>query len=98
VIVKEALANGRLTDRAVGAYLTALRTEAVARPTTIDALALSAALAQPWVDVVLSCAVTDAQLESNLKAITLERELTAWPDIAELPTVYWTQRSTLAWQ
>jgi len=98
VIVKEALANGRLTDRANGARLTPLRTEAVARRTTIDALALAAALSQPWVDVVLSGAVTVAQLESNLNAIAFEGEPTNWPDIAELPTNYWARRSALAWQ
>jgi aryl-alcohol dehydrogenase-like predicted oxidoreductase len=98
VIVKEALANGRLTDRANGAHVGALKTEAVARRTTTDALALAAALSQPWVDVVLSGAVTVAQLESNLNAIAFEREPTNWPDIAELPTDYWARRSALAWQ
>ena len=98
VIVKEALANGRLTDRANDAHLTPLRTEAVARQTTIDALALAAALSQPWVDVVLSGAVTVAQLESNLSAVALESVPTNWPDIAELPTDYWARRSALAWQ
>jgi aryl-alcohol dehydrogenase-like predicted oxidoreductase len=98
VIVKEALANGRLTDRANGAHLTPLRKEAVARQSTIDALALAAALSQPWVDVVLSGAVTVAQLESNLNAVALESEPTNWPDIAELPTDYWARRSALAWQ
>jgi aryl-alcohol dehydrogenase-like predicted oxidoreductase len=98
VIVKEALANGRLTDRADGAHVRALKTEAVARRTTIDALALAAALSQPWVDVVLSGAVTVAQLESNLTATAFEPEPTNWPDIAELPTDYWARRSALAWQ
>jgi aryl-alcohol dehydrogenase-like predicted oxidoreductase len=98
VIVKEGLANGRLTDRADGAHLTALRTEAAARRTTIDALALAAVLSQPWVDVVLSGAVTVAQLESNLDAMAFEPEPTDWPDIAELPTDYWARRSALAWQ
>jgi len=98
VIVKEALANGRLTDRTDGAHVRALKTEAVARRTTIDALALAAALSQPWVDVVLSGAVTVAQLESNLNAIAFEAEPTNWPDIAELPTDYWARRSALTWQ
>jgi len=98
VIVKEALANGRLTDRADGAHLTALRTEAVARRRTIDALALAAVLSQPWVDVVLSGAVTVAQLESNLNAIAFEPEPIDWPDIAESPTDYWARRSALVWQ
>ena len=38
-IVKEALANGRLTDQADGVHLKALQVEAVARRATIDALA-----------------------------------------------------------
>src|SRR5207247_3465404 len=71
VIVKEALANGRLTDRADGEHVVELRKEAVVRGTTIDAVALAAALSQPWADVVLSGAVTAGQLESNLKAIAL---------------------------
>jgi aryl-alcohol dehydrogenase-like predicted oxidoreductase len=98
VIVKEALANGRLTDRANGAHVSALKREAVARRTTIDALALAAALSQPWVDVVLSGAVTVAQLESNLTAMAFEPEPTDWSDLAELPTDYWARRSALAWQ
>ena len=71
VIIKESLANGRLTDRADGEHLIALRKEAAARGTTIDALALAAALSQPWADVVLSGAVTRDQLESNVKSIAL---------------------------
>ena len=66
IIVKEALANGRLTERNVDPAFSAKRTvlASVARQlqTTIDALALSAVLAQPWADVVLSGAATVAQL------------------------------------
>ena len=78
VIVKEALANGRLAEQ--------------------DVLAIAAALSQPWADVVLSGAVTPAQLESNLKSIASVREPGDWPDIAESPADYWARRSTLAWQ
>ncbi len=97
VIVKEALANGRLTDDADAAHLEALQVEAMAHKTTIDALALAAALSQPWADVVLSGAVTVAQLERNVNALAMVREPTDWPEIAELPAAYWAQRSTLAW-
>jgi aryl-alcohol dehydrogenase-like predicted oxidoreductase len=97
VIIKEALANGRLTERAEAEHLTTLRKEAVARKTTIDALALAAALSQPWADVVLAGAVTTEQLASNLKAVALSPELADWPDIAESPMDYWAQRSALAW-
>ena len=98
LLVVNPLANGRLTDRADGEHLIALRKEAAARRTTIDALALSAALSQPWVDVVLSGAVTHGQLESNLKSIAFVREPADWPAITESPTEYWARRSALAWQ
>jgi len=98
VILKEVLANGRLTDAADGAHSAAVRKAAVARGASVDAVALAAALAQPWVDVVLSGAVTIQQLESNLKAVALARESTEWPDIAESPKNYWAHRSTLAWR
>jgi aryl-alcohol dehydrogenase-like predicted oxidoreductase len=98
VIVKEALANGRLTDRAEGEHVRELMKEAAARRTTIDAVALAAALSQPWADVVLSGAVTTEQLESNVKAVAFARENDAWPDIAEPATDYWARRSALAWQ
>src|SRR5262245_33725549 len=98
VIIKEALANGRLTERAVGEHRPALKNAAVARNTTIDALALAAALCQPWCDVVLSGAVTTEQLNSNLEAVPLADQPTDWPDIAVSPSDYWAERSGLAWQ
>jgi aryl-alcohol dehydrogenase-like predicted oxidoreductase len=72
--------------------------EAEARNTTIDAVALAGALAQPWVDVALSGAVTVEQLDSNLRALTLAQETADWPDIAEASADYWAKRSALAWQ
>jgi aryl-alcohol dehydrogenase-like predicted oxidoreductase len=98
VIVKEALANGRLTDRAEGEHIRDLRKEAAARRTTIDAVALAATLSQPWADVVLSGAVTTEQLESNVQAVAHVQGPRDWPDIAESPTSYWARRSALAWQ
>jgi aryl-alcohol dehydrogenase-like predicted oxidoreductase len=98
VIIKEALANGRLTDRANGAHLAALKREVAAHRTTVDALALAAVLSQPWCDVVLSGAVTTEQLGSNLGAVPLAQESIDWPDLAESPADYWAERSALAWQ
>lgn len=100
VIVKEALANGRLTDHADDHSVAELRQVASARHTTSDVVALAAALSQPWADVVLSGAVSVTQLESNLKAIALAAaaDVTTWPSIAESPEVYWGKRSSLAWQ
>jgi aryl-alcohol dehydrogenase-like predicted oxidoreductase len=97
VYVKEALANGRLTGRGGNATLAAAARE---RGTTEDALALAAALARPWGDVVLSGAATVEQLESNLAARTLtwdaelERRFTA---LAEEPGAYWEARAELPW-
>ena len=97
VYVKEALANGRLTDRGAAPELVAAAAE---RGVTPDALALAAVLAQPWADVVLSGAATVAQLESNLAATGV-----AWDDaledglagLAEEPGPYWERRSALPW-
>jgi aryl-alcohol dehydrogenase-like predicted oxidoreductase len=77
VIVKEALANGRLADR--------------------DAVALAAALRQPWATVVLSGAVTAAQLASNLRAVDVTLDSAAPDDHAEAAGDYWTTRSGLPW-
>jgi aryl-alcohol dehydrogenase-like predicted oxidoreductase len=97
VIVKEALANGRLTDRHATDRVSRLKVCAEALDTTIDALALAAALSPPWVDVVLTGAVTVDQLESNLRAFDLVLEAGSCPAIAEPPAEYWARRSALAW-
>jgi aryl-alcohol dehydrogenase-like predicted oxidoreductase len=81
VIIKEALANGRLADR--------------------DQIAIAAALANPWVDVVLSGAVTEAQVRSNRAALAIHispDELAALSKLAEPPDQYWKERSELAWR
>jgi aryl-alcohol dehydrogenase-like predicted oxidoreductase len=95
VIVKEALANGRLTARG---DVTPLHRLAERTGTTADALALAAVLAQPWADVVLSGAATVGQLQSNLAALELDPKPD--PELAELaeePAVYWEERSALPW-
>jgi aryl-alcohol dehydrogenase-like predicted oxidoreductase len=98
VIVKEALANGRLTDDNLTHQLSALTRHARAQQTTIDALAIAAALSQPWTDVVLSGAVTTIQLQSNLNALNLAGRILEWPTISEPPAEYWQHRSALEWQ
>jgi aryl-alcohol dehydrogenase-like predicted oxidoreductase len=96
VIVKEALANGRLTDRHAGEQLAPLADLARQNRTTVDAIAIAAVLAQPWMDVVLSGAVNESQLRSHLSALTLRVD--DLPNVAEEPAQYWARRSTLAWQ
>jgi aryl-alcohol dehydrogenase-like predicted oxidoreductase len=97
VLVKEALANGRLTERGGDETLAATAHE---RGASEDAVALAAALARPWADAVLSGAATVAQLESNLSALDL-----AWDDKLEQrlsglvrePEAYWAERAELPW-
>jgi aryl-alcohol dehydrogenase-like predicted oxidoreductase len=97
VIIKEALANGRLSVR--GGIEVLSRAAARIRVSD-DALAIAAVLSRPWVDTVLSGASTLAQLESNLAGFSgawddeLERELAG---IEEPPDRYWRERSELAW-
>jgi len=97
VIVKEALANGRLTARGDAAPVLELA-ERVA--TTPDALALAAALSQPWADVVLSGAATVDMLTSNLDALELQLDPELPSELAQLtedPGRYWEERSALPW-
>src|SRR2546423_2141282 len=61
VIVKEAVANGRLTPHGEGPAAAVLGRVAAAHGVGVDAVALAAVLANPWADVVLSGAVTPAQ-------------------------------------
>jgi len=104
IIVKEALANGRLTpknDRPRFAEQYALLAQQAERlDTTVDALALAAVLAQPWAGVVLSGAATVEHLRSNVKALDV-----AWDEeveetlaaLVESPETYWETRSNLDW-
>ena len=80
VVIKEALANGRLASQ--------------------DRIAIAAALANPWVDVVLSGAVTAEQVGSNALASTMHLapdQLTELAKMAEPADQYWKERSRLAW-
>ncbi|MCG3211361.1 MAG: hypothetical protein FOGNACKC_05005 [Anaerolineae bacterium] len=104
VIIKEALANGRLTPRntdpAFADKLALLQQQARRLDTSIDALALAAVLAQPWADVALSGAATVAQLQSNLRALTVAFDAAAGEALSALvepPQVYWATRQKLAW-
>jgi aryl-alcohol dehydrogenase-like predicted oxidoreductase len=67
---------------------------------TIDALALAAALAQPWADVVLSGAAQTNHLASNLKGLTIDwtGELAdRLVGLVEPAESYWKTRSKLDW-
>lgn len=104
VIVKEALANGRLTDRNDSADFREARKildeQANRLNCTSDALALAAVLAQEWVTIVLSGAAQVDHLKSNVAAFEVE-----WDDVAddalqslvETPEAYWAKRDELEW-
>ncbi|MGP3983131.1 aldo/keto reductase [Streptomyces sp. KR80] len=101
VLVKEAMANGRLADRhATGPDTAALREIAQEAGASCDAVALAAVAARPWADVVLSGAATVEQLTSNLAAADLRLEpdqLELLATLTEPAEAYWAQRSRLAW-
>lgn len=99
VILKEVLANGRLSGHATLAG-TPLATIAAREGVGVDAIAIAVALANPWVDVVLSGAVAVSQLESNLEALSVRlssADVDALGGLAEPPELYWSERLALRW-
>lgn len=100
VILKETLANGRLAGRAMAPETRRLREVATRRGVQLDAAAIAAALANPWVDVVLSGAATVDQLHSNVSALGLRlttEDRDVLNGLAEPPDQYWADRHALAW-
>ncbi len=102
VIVKEAVANGRLTSARADADTAGKRAAALAADLDVglDQLAIAAALAQPWADTVLSGAVTVEQLESNAGAADVRISADVLAELAALaepPTDYWAARSRRSW-
>lgn len=96
VLLKEVLANGRLAVQPPS-EVRDLASKHDARP---DAVALAAALSNPWADTVLIGAVSTGQLRANLSATDV---LLDEGDLEELarPNVpaerYWAERSALSW-
>lgn len=109
VIVKEALANGRLTTRNNSPDFAPKRQllEAAAGEAGIalDTLALAAVLVQPWTGIVLSGAAQVDHMASNLAAVAFAAEhgdwLVEWQSrlagLVEPPDVYWRTRAALPW-
>jgi aryl-alcohol dehydrogenase-like predicted oxidoreductase len=96
VLVKEAVANGRLTRYGdAGAPGTPLGDAAATAGAEPDALAIAAVLAQPWVTVALSGAASVDQLASNLSAGDAPFGVVL--DLAEPPAHYWATRSARPW-
>jgi aryl-alcohol dehydrogenase-like predicted oxidoreductase len=100
VIVKEALANGRLTPRGAEGRKEPLRTVADRLGVSSDAVAVAFVRRQPWADVVLLGAATPAQLDSNLAALgtSLSEEDVESLDRLRVPAEqYWAERAALPW-
>jgi aryl-alcohol dehydrogenase-like predicted oxidoreductase len=94
VLVKEAVANGRLAPS--GGPPEQVKALAAAHGVTEDAIALAAVLAHPWASVVLSGAVTRPQLDANLAALRVSG-LPAL-SLAESPGTYWAARAARPWR
>jgi len=92
VLVKEALANGRLAVDPP-APVAALAAECDVGP---DAVALAAALDRPWADTVLLGPAGPGQLRSNLAALRVPG-VTGLTELAVAPEKYWRDRASLAW-
>ena len=104
VIVKESLANGRLTDRGSDSLAPATRdvieTASARHGVDVATWSIAAALAQPWADVVLSGAVTVDQLHNNLAAEHVEwtaEDDAALAKASDPAETYWSFRKTLPW-
>lgn len=108
VIIKEAVANGRLTSKNNNPQFMnkMLRLTAAAKALNVgvDAIALAAVITQPFVDITLSGAARIDHLESNLQAVDIVESNSAAPlltelvnDFSETAKMYWGIRSDLAW-
>ena len=91
VIVKEAMANGRLAS--ADGPLAAVAAGLGVGP---DAVALAAVLRRPWARIVLSGAATTGQLAANLAAESLELP-SDFASPAESPADYWRTRAAMSW-
>jgi aryl-alcohol dehydrogenase-like predicted oxidoreductase len=100
VIVKEVLANGRLSSGSQGQLSRSVTDVARVLDWPVEDVALAAALANPWAGIVLSGAVTVQQVRNNRAVLDrsispeyLQRLVPA----AERPEQYWDTRRNLLW-
>jgi len=96
VLIKEAVANGRLAPGGDAAGPSSpLARMAAAEGVSADAIAIAAATGNDWASVVLSGAVTSEQLHSNLAALRVA--VPADLDLGEPPERYWSARAARPW-
>lgn len=97
VIVKEAMANGRLATADPDSPLAEVAARTGATP---DAVALAAVLRRPWAGVVLSGAATTGQVTANARAASVgldAEQLARLTALAEPAPAYWRHRAELPW-
>lgn len=104
VIVKEALANGRLTSRNTSPEFASRKRQlerfALKYDVGIDSLALAYLFQSSFVSIVLSGATSTEQLYSNIKGYELqlsESELYELDELGMSEMDYWNERAALAW-
>lgn len=102
VIVKEPVANGLLAPGGGDGSAAVRRVEGLAADlgVPIDQLAIAAALARPWADLVLSGAVDAVQVVSNVAAagVVVPADVAdALREVAGNPHEYWAARSARGW-
>jgi len=106
VVVKESLANGRLThgnrqnDEVFAPLVARLREIAEARGTTIEMLALAGALARPWADFVLTGAATVDQIRASVGAVGLPYDDEVDEQLRSISissAEYWRARRSFRW-
>src|SRR5262249_11060820 len=100
VLIKEPLANARLTSRAEDGRSGPLRAAADRHQVSADAIALAFVAQQSWADVLLLGAAVEGQLDSNLRALDVRLkpdDLEALDAMREPSEQYWSRRAALAW-
>jgi aryl-alcohol dehydrogenase-like predicted oxidoreductase len=106
VVVKESLANGRLTqtnrdeDDVLYPAVARIRELAESRGTTVETLALAAALARPWAKFVLTGAATVDQVRSNAAALEVAYDAEIDEHLRSVSVAsdeYWRARSSFKW-
>ena len=104
IIIKETLANGRLTERNNNPRFLEkqmlLTNIAEKYRVGIDALCMAYVLNQPWAHVVLSGASNIGQLESNIKGLDIRiapDDMRLLSGLNEPSEAYWRDRAALDW-
>jgi aryl-alcohol dehydrogenase-like predicted oxidoreductase len=106
VVVKESLANGRLTqanrdeDDVLYPAVARIRELAESRGTIVETLALAGAFARPWVKIVLTGAATVDQIRSIVAAIAFDYDTELDEQLRSVSLTseeYWRARSSFRW-